>query len=54
VSEPTPIVKQCQNWLVDLQLADDPKQYLLARVIAHIVELEQVSQRFADRVEYGN
>ena len=27
-------------WLVDLQLSDDPKQYLLARAAARILELE--------------
>lgn len=27
-------------WLTDLQLADDPKQYLLARANARILELE--------------
>lgn len=29
-----------RHWLTDLQLADDPKQYLLARANARILELE--------------
>lgn len=31
---------QIKLWLTDLQLADDPKQYLLARAYARILELE--------------
>lgn len=31
---------QLRHWLTDLQLANDPKQYLLARACARLVEME--------------
>ena len=38
--DPVGIAKQLRYWLTDLQLADDPKQYLVARAYARIMELE--------------
>ena len=31
---------QLKHWLTDLQLADDPKQYLLGRAVARLLEME--------------
>lgn len=36
----TNLRKQLKYHLVDLQLADDPKQYLIGRVLARLEELE--------------
>lgn len=33
---------QLKYWLIDLQLSNDPKQYLLARAHARILELESL------------
>lgn len=36
----TDLNTQLRYWLIDLQLADDPKQYLLARACARMAEME--------------
>jgi hypothetical protein len=39
------MMRHAKYWLTDLQLSDDPKQYLLGQLVARLEELEHINER---------
>ena len=39
------LMRHAKTWLIDLQLSDDPKQYLLGQMVARMEELEHINER---------
>ena len=46
----TPLIILLERHLIDLQLANAPEQYLIARVLAHLIQMEHTVTRFVNGI----